>query len=646
MRKALVLIFSCALILMVACGGGNDGSSAGGNPITPPSSGNNVVAVVVDPGPSVGGSQIGYTNGLFVTVTVCVPGTSTCQTIDHVLVDTGSMGLRVLDTAMTLPLPQQTDGSGNSIAECNQFLDGFTWGPVQQADIIVGGETAKAAAIQVISEAQFAVPSGCSGTNEDTLQGLAANGILGIGPFLQDCGTFCVTNIPSPALYYTCSASACNGTTQPLASQLQNPVSMFPTDNNGTIIELQAISNTGAPTVNGSLVFGIGTQSNNGLKGALVLTTDNQGDIATAFNGQQYTGSFIDSGSNGIFFLDSGTTGIPTCPGNDSAFYCPGAPSTSALNQRNLTATNIGSNGLSGDVNFSIANAEFLFTTNGGANFAFNDLGGPNTGSFDWGLPFFFGRNVITAIENQNTPAGIGPTSPIESSKSNLVIGSIEICQLPDSNYLIPNLLELLLLQPLAQWTAQVAALQGKLNRRFQEAELVASIVALPFKAEAVDFFLFQQLAHAICELYFTACTQLRPRERLKNPWRQNISSNDRQVRRRFRSLWLFHQVGNLKKPPIKLSRHLVSRDHAVQKILPDPQLPASRSPSTVSPRKLASSASGKEPRRRSRRPRAVPRMALHPLVRVTSARRAPGPALPSGARTLRESCPRSGARC
>ena len=37
-----------------------------------------------------------YVNGLFATVTVCTPGNTNCQTIDHVLVDTGSNGLRLL----------------------------------------------------------------------------------------------------------------------------------------------------------------------------------------------------------------------------------------------------------------------------------------------------------------------------------------------------------------------------------------------------------------------------------------------------------------------------------------------------------------------------------------------------------------------
>jgi hypothetical protein len=40
-----------------------------------------------------------------------------------------------------------------------------------------------------------------------------------------------------------------------------------------------------------------------------------------------------------------------------------------------------------------------------------NGLAGPNSiaKTFDWGLPFFFGRKVYTAIDGQNTPGGVGP---------------------------------------------------------------------------------------------------------------------------------------------------------------------------------------------------------------------------------------------
>ena len=64
------------------------------------------------------------------------------------------------------------------------------------------------------------------------------------------------------------------------------------------------------------------------------------------------------------------------------------------------------SNGVSGPVAFNVANAETLFDTD---NAAFNDLAGPDTGDFAWGLPFFFGRKTFVGIEGQSSPGGQGP---------------------------------------------------------------------------------------------------------------------------------------------------------------------------------------------------------------------------------------------
>ena len=117
----------------------------------------------------------------------------------------------------------------------------------------------------------------------------------------------------------------------------------------------------------------------------------------------QYT-SYLDSGSNAVFFLDQGTTGISLCPGDMNIFYCPTVTT-------NLNAAVTGG-GTSANVRFSVANAGQLAAR----NFAFNNLAGPMGGypdpqqpSFDWGLPFFFGRSVFTAIEDKPTPAGSGP---------------------------------------------------------------------------------------------------------------------------------------------------------------------------------------------------------------------------------------------
>jgi hypothetical protein len=355
--------------------------------------------------------NIGYVNGLFVTITVCVPGTSQCQTVDHVLVDTGSTGLRVLKSVLTLSLPAWTNDSGVALAECFQFVSGYTWGPLRKADLKIAGEQANGLAIQVIEESTYPVPGGCTGTDNSTADTLRANGIIGISALLQDCGSYCAATPGStsanPGMYHACSSAkkgGCLVAAVPLAKQVLNPVSFFSQDNNGTIIELPTISANGAPSVTGALVFGIGTRDNNDLGQATVLQLDGYGEFLTKYPTNGKTSfAFIDSGSNALYFATSGSTRITTCAKPYSGFYCPSST-------QSLSATIQDASGLvTVNVDFSIANAVSLFSHVD--NVAYYNLGGTSAvgGSFDWGLPFYFGRNVFTSIEGQSTPAGAGP---------------------------------------------------------------------------------------------------------------------------------------------------------------------------------------------------------------------------------------------
>ena len=356
---------------------------------------NNTVPMVVSGGPVNNGF-----NQPFVSVTVCVPSSSTCQTIDGIVVDTGSQGLRIASSALRIALPQQTTSSGAAVAECLPFLDSVTWGPVVTADVKMAGEQANAIPMQVIGTDRFSIPSSCSsqGVPEETPTDLAANGILGVGQFVPDCGTDCaIGGASNPGLYYACSsATACQVTTQAVANQVVNPVARFASDNNGLLIQLPSVPVGGLPSVTGALIFGIGTQSNNGLGTARVFTVDASGNIRTTFNGQSYP-AFIDSGSNGIFFLDTPTTGFPPCQ-QSTGFYCP--PTL-----RQLSATTIGNNGASAVVSFNAGNVDAINATFS----VVSEATGPNPGGFDWGLPFFYGRAVYVAIAGRSTPSGNGP---------------------------------------------------------------------------------------------------------------------------------------------------------------------------------------------------------------------------------------------
>jgi hypothetical protein len=414
--RALPLL---AAVALTACGGGgsnnavssSSSSSGTGSSSSSSSSGAaNVVSVIVGPGPTKTSS---FFNIPATTIKLCLPGSTThCQTITHILVDTGSYGLRVMASALngliaTADYQQDPSTGGNFVVECLPFADGFTWGPVASVDLYIGGEKALALPINIIDDSmdhdtlQPAPPANCqamgNGNDISSADSLGANGVLGVGLFSYDCGIYCTLPVSSQTqgnLYYSCGATVCGATSEPLADQVINPVALFPVDNNGVILQMDAVGTSGATTANGKLIFGIGTQTNNALGGATVLTTDNSGAITTIYKGQTLSASFLDSGSNGLFFPDSS---LPNC-GNSAVemqFYCPTTTQSSS-------ATNEGQNGASAPAPFSIGNLNAV----SGTIFAISDVGGPTTSIanigtayFDFGVPFFYGRSVFTGME-------------------------------------------------------------------------------------------------------------------------------------------------------------------------------------------------------------------------------------------------------
>lgn len=395
-----------AVTLLAACGGGGGGA----DPATPlntvgltslPSAPavRNLLAITVDSGPVGSGYNV---NRLYATITVCEPASTTrCQTIDHVLVDTGSTGLRLLSSVLTpgFNLTRLTDAQSRPLLNCAQFVDAsYAWGSVVSADVWLGGKTAASVPIQIMADPMAGrAASACSagGTALAGVADLGANGILGLSTFRQDCGSSCASNHRTGnGYYYACTSdatAACTantGTTVSLGSQLQNPVPLFTVDNNGVLIDLPTAASGGAPGLSGSLFFGIGTQTNNQLDAAGPgLTTNTSGYLTTVFNSSSLTNSFIDTGSNGVYF-DTDT--LPLCAGL-AGFYCPTLPTP-------LSATLTGANAVSVALSFSIGNAKNMF----GSNTVLPNLGGPigTATMFDWGLPFYYGRRVFMGIES------------------------------------------------------------------------------------------------------------------------------------------------------------------------------------------------------------------------------------------------------
>ncbi len=397
-------LLTSAAVAVSSCGGGSSSSSPAPAPAAA-----NVAQLVVDGGPTVGGTI----NQAYVTITVCVPGTSTCQDIDHVWVDTGSSGLRLIASSFTASLPTSKDGSGNVIANCAQFVSSYSWGAVRTADVKIAGKSASSVPIQVIADSAVpaTAPGSCATGSPLTMTSqLGANGLLGIGVFQQDCGPGCASSAV-PAFYYTCPGGTCGSVTMATNLQLQNVVGLFTTDNNGSLIQLPALTASGAATATGSLIFGINTQTNNQMgTGVVAFAADpgltvgsNPGDIktTTTYGDMSEPASYIDSGSNGYFFNNSSIT---ACTGANTGFFCPSSPVM-------LSATMLPYNSSTPSFTYSFTIVHVATFTGNAAN----NIGGPGgscTGipcTFDWGLPFFYGRSVFTALEGTTIAGNTGP---------------------------------------------------------------------------------------------------------------------------------------------------------------------------------------------------------------------------------------------
>ncbi|MGA8832748.1 MAG: DUF3443 family protein [Desulfomonilaceae bacterium] len=369
-------------------------SGQGGGEITPSATDSNVMVITVNGSLC---SNDSYVNKPCVSVTVCTPGSSTCQTIDDILLDTASFGLRIFKQALTVPLTPENYGNSGSLAECVQYSDGSSdWGPVQIASVILGNEPAIQVPIQVIDSTFGIVPIACQNADQSPADA-GFNGILGVGLFAQDCGQGC-SDTNDNGIYYICNGSDCQGTAVPLSSQVQNPVALLPQDNNGVIVELPGVPPGGLPSVNGYVVLGIGTRTNNAPSTVKTYSANLNGEFTTKFNGISYS-SFLDTGSNGLFFASPSSNVLPTCASPDSNWFCPSAA-------KKFSAVNTGSSGSpSGAVSFTVENFDSLMSS---PNNVFADIGGNEAADYDWGLPFYLGRNVYIGLEGMVSSLGSG----------------------------------------------------------------------------------------------------------------------------------------------------------------------------------------------------------------------------------------------
>ena len=412
----LFVSLSLATVLS-ACGGGGSGGensatstntptptpeAATATPTPPPAQVQaNVAPLRVTPGPV--GS---YMNGLFGDVTFC-DAQNQCVEVKDMLFDTGSSGIRVLQSALPnngfLPT---TKMGGRNVASCALYASGYAWGEVTSATVRIGNMTTTVPIpVHVVGRSSNTVPEDCSAGSQplNTQAQLRANGIIGIGVFSKDCGMLC--DLAPTVAYWTCDTFDCWASKMPIANQITNPISAMPAPfNNGTVISLPAIPSAGAKDVIGKLYVGIVDNNIATLQAPeTVVNADTRGYVSMTMGGEVYTESFFDSGTNGNGFTDK--TGMSKCSASAFSFFCPTVAKTDVVTMNNQKP---GAAGQITSLTINTGNANQLIVS---GNNAYNNM------SFDFsswnksvnlGLPSFYGRNIFTGIENTSSDYGNG----------------------------------------------------------------------------------------------------------------------------------------------------------------------------------------------------------------------------------------------
>ncbi|TXI93677.1 MAG: DUF3443 family protein [Neisseriales bacterium] len=391
MKNYSIIFVSLTALCISACNGGSSSSSS-----------NNALAynqtpIVVDHGVN----ESALPNRPFVTVTLCVPGTTTCQTIDHVLLDTGSDGLRVpasvLKNAAMYP---QLTLDNQPLYTCANYAAGYDFGSMNLTDVVWGGETAKSVPFQIIddSQPQVGIPASCDATGS-YFDFIAAgqNAIIGVRNSVYDADT-----------NYTCVNGTCTPVTNlPESMLIGTPVIRMPVDNNGVLLQFPNVPANGATSFTGTLTFGINTQSNNTVTSNVNLLYTRDSLFNASYNNTNYQGTF-DSGTPFIIFSDNT---LPVCTGEFEGFYCPSSPM-----QINAVFTSYdGRNQVNSS--YPLANPTIYWGNAIAGNTLLPYAGAPCAGCesfadsiFLWGLPYFYGKTIYSIfpgamINNESAPA-------------------------------------------------------------------------------------------------------------------------------------------------------------------------------------------------------------------------------------------------
>jgi len=255
--------------------------------------------------------------------------------------------------------------------------------------------------------ADCANQAGTGSTETDTVASFDGNGLVGVAFTLTDTG-----------IYYTCATSGKSCVEDHSYAGIPNLTSKFSTDNNGVVITLPAVSAAGTATpVMGSLIFGVGTETNNKPpKGTIALANELANGIFRVNLGSTKATVYIDSGTDDLVATDSA---IAKCKDNQpggSIYYCPSKNTAISMGVYSYTKTAPAFN-----MGFTIANSDNLLSVSDVAYSSLAEAVSPgstlSSTTYAMGLSTFFGRTMYFVFNGKTSSLGTGPINAMSPQK-------------------------------------------------------------------------------------------------------------------------------------------------------------------------------------------------------------------------------------
>lgn len=352
---------------------------------------------------SIGKSVTGH-NRMTIGVTLCPVGATDrtrCRAIPHVMVDTGSTGLRIQATAIrgsVHDFAPALSRQNRPLVECQKFVGvhNYAWGSIRRADVYIGTEVVHDLAVEFVNDPDYRAPRSCRSNSTVT-----SNGTLGIGWRRIDALTF--------QAYGSSGNPTLNA--QNDDNHLHNPVAMLATHNNGEVFDFPALKD-GDTSVPGTITFGVDTDASNTIPAsASYVPLDRNGHFTTTLFKRSYPDSYIDSGTTDLTFA---STQIRKCPGTiaTNSYFNPSNTYFAATLHENPGALPAdGTRDPDVAIRFLIADQPTS------CNAHPPDVGYTATGTkapdlFVWGAPFFIGRRVFL-VQGRNAGGSSAETGQL-----------------------------------------------------------------------------------------------------------------------------------------------------------------------------------------------------------------------------------------